>query len=86
MDGMADFLKRSVCALITLYAFELLFSIECSLSFFTKKCFIFVMITDSGGPLYANVGSSDMQDGRHMSSRANTLPSHRLMPVVTEIN
>merc|ERR1719411_2237884 len=32
---------------------------------------------DSGGPLYANVGSSDIQDGRHMSSRANTLPSHR---------
>jgi len=32
---------------------------------------------DSGGPLYANVGSSDIQDGRHMSNRANTLPSHR---------
>merc|ERR1719384_114801 len=32
---------------------------------------------ESGGPLYANVGSSDIQDGRHMSSRANTLPSHR---------
>ena len=41
------------------------------------------MITDSGGPLYANVGSSDIQDGRHMSSRANTLPSHR--SVVIEI-
>ena len=38
---------------------------------------IIVMFSESAGPLYANIGSSDHQDGRHMSNRSNTLPSHR---------
>merc|ERR1711879_216891 len=36
-----------------------------------------IQSNESAGPLYANIGSSDHQDGRHMSNRSNTLPSHR---------
>ena len=46
---------------------------------------IIVLFSESAGPLYANIGSSDHQDGRHMSNRSNTLPSHRLVVQLVHI-